>query len=175
MCTNNAMRREQMGINPKQLRELVIIPALKYLNPVIPYSIEAVDLLCMTAAHESLNGTYLKQIKGPALGIYQMEPATHDDIWKNFLAYNGEIAEDTIQYGSSALDLVTRLDYATAMARVHYYRVPEALPKCKDTGPDSDYIYELAKYAKKYYNTHLGKATADDYFDAFVKLYGGSV
>ena len=173
-----------MGINPKQLRELVIIPALKYLNPVIPYSIEAVDLLCMTAAHESLNGTYLKQIKGPALGIYQMEPSTHDDIWDNYLdarhktsdrVYALTVEQNILGYGDDSEQMVYNLAYATAMARVHYYRVPEALPKRKDTGPDSDYIYELAKYAKKYYNTGLGKATADDYFDAFVKLYGGSV
>ena len=162
-----------MGINPKQLRELVIIPALKYLNPVIPYSIEAVDLLCMTAAHESLNGTYLKQIKGPALGIYQMEPSTHDDIWDNFLAHRKILPE--LVSGFDSDELVYNLKYATVMARVHYWRVKEPLPKRKDTGPDSDYIYELAKYAKRYYNTHLGKATADDYFDAFVKLYGGSV
>jgi hypothetical protein len=174
-----------MGINPKQLRELVIIPTLQYLNPVIPYSIEAVDLLCMTAAHESLNGTYLKQVKGPALGIYQMEPATHDDIYKNFLGsrrFMDELVyslagENSTDYDRSgdASQMIYNLAYATAMARVHYYRVPEALPKRKDTGPDSDYIYELAKYAKRYYNTELGKATEDDYFDAFIKLYGGMV
>ena len=162
-----------MGINPKQLRELVIIPTLQYLNPVIPYSIEAVDLLCMTAAHESLNGTYLKQIKGPALGIYQMEPATHDDIWDNFLSHRKILSQ--LVSGFDLDELVTDLKYATAMARVHYYRVPEALPKRKDTGPDSDYIYHLAKYAKRHYNTELGKATEDDYFDAFIKLYGGMV
>jgi hypothetical protein len=173
MCTKNTMRREQMGINPKQLRKLVIIPSLKYLNPVIPYSIEAVDLLCMTAAHESLNGTYLKQIKGPALGIYQMEPATHDDIWDNYLAHRKILSE--LVSGLDSDELVYNLKYATVMARVHYWRVKEPLPKRKDTGPDSDYIYHLAKYAKRYYNTELGKATADDYFDAFVKLYEGMV
>jgi hypothetical protein len=174
-----------MGINPKQLRELVIVPTLQYLNPVIPYSIEAVDLLCMTAAHESLNGTYLKQSKGPALGIYQMEPSTYVDIWNNFLGARrfmdelvyslaGENSPDYDRSGDAS-QMIYNLAYATAMARVHYYRVPEALPKRKELGPDSDYIYHLAKYAKRYYNTELGKATEDDYFDAFIKLYGGMV
>jgi hypothetical protein len=63
-------------MNPKQLRELVIRPVLEYLHPDIPYSHEAEDLLMMIAAHESHLGEYVKQVQGPALGIYQMEPDT---------------------------------------------------------------------------------------------------
>lgn len=152
-------------IDYTQFRELVVVPTLKYLDPVISYSEEAVDLLMMTAAHESKGGTYLKQIKGPALGVYQMEPATHYDIYKNYLRFNPKIKsllEDfTINAGillQEGEDMVFNLAYATAMARVHYYRVPEALPST---------LEGLAAYAKKYYNTELGKATAEDYLEAF--------
>jgi hypothetical protein len=164
-----------MGINAEQLRYFVIVPTLKRLEPAIEYSVEAVDLLCMTAAHESLNGTYLKQVQGPAMGIYQMEPDTHDDIWEHFLAYNGDIAGKAIEHGTRSEELITNLRYATIMARVHYYRVPELLPKRKDFGPDVEYILELALYAKRYYNTALGKAAVNDYYNAFMKLYGGMI
>ena len=52
------------------------------------------------AARELLLGTALQetglrniqQVGGPALGYFQMEPATHDDIWENFLAYRPDLA-----------------------------------------------------------------------------------
>lgn len=159
-------------INPDQLREYVIRPTLKYLDPEIPYSEDAVELLMMTAAHESKLGTYLKQVNGPALGIYQMEPSTATDIWDNFLSARGrkELSlriQDWVKSvicffsdGTKVYALTYNLVYATAMARVHYYRVPEALPKKED-------IAGMARYAKKYYNTHLGKATILDYSRAY--------
>ena len=61
-------------IDNKQLRELIIGPSLDALQM---YSKEAEEILVFTCASESLGGTYLKQVKGPALGIYQMEPATY--------------------------------------------------------------------------------------------------
>lgn len=152
-------------MNYNQFRSLVVEPTLQFLDEVIPYSEEAVDLLMMTAAHESNRCSYIKQINGPALGVYQMEPATHHDIYKNFLKYNPAISSllrDLTTDGGILLiqgeDMVFNLAYATAMARVHYYRVPEALPNT---------LEGLAAYAKKYYNTNLGKATAEDYLKAF--------
>lgn len=152
-------------MNYNQFRSLIVEPTLQFLDEVIPYSEEAVDLLMMTAAHESNGCSYIKQINGPALGVYQMEPATHEDIYKNFLKYNPKIKsllkDFTIDAGillQQGEDMVFNLAYATAMARVHYYRVPEALPNT---------LEGLAAYAKKYYNTNLGKATAEDYLKAF--------
>lgn len=152
-------------MNYNQFRGLVVVPTLHYLDEIIPYSEEAVDLLMMTAAHESNGCSYVKQIEGPALGVYQMEPATHYDIYENFLKFNPAIkslVEDfTMDAGLLFIqgeDMTFNLAYATAMARVHYYRVPEALPKT---------LEGLAAYAKKYYNTELGKATAEDYLEAF--------
>lgn len=167
-----------MSFNPTQFRELIIRPTLKYLEPEILYSEEAEDLLFMTAAHESLLGTYLKQVNGPALGVYQMEPATHTDIWVNFLEYRDELAwalDDLLTDRSDedySDSLVFDLRYATAMARVHYYRVPEALPKKSEFKTNVSYLKALSEYAKKYYNTELGKATADDYYKAFMKYKG---
>ena len=154
-------------INFNQFKEHVVIPTLKYLDSEIPYSEEAVDLLMMTCAHESRGGTYLRQkgVTGDvgAFGVYQMEVATHDDIHDNFLfSRRGlrRLLSSTLSHDFDAgVDLITNLTYATAMARVHYWRVPEALPSKDDT----NYINQLGVYAKKYYNTHLGKATSSKY------------
>ena len=166
-----------MTINAKQFRELIVRPTLKYLEPEIPYSTEAEDLLVMTAAHESHLGTYLKQVNGPALGVYQMEPDTHADIWENFLEYRDELAWVVDDLLTERLDedysdsLVFDLRYATAMARVHYYRDKEAIPKEKDYPTRSEYIDALGAYAKRVYNTELGKATANQYVKDYLK-YG---
>ena len=154
-------------INFHQFKTHVVIPTLKYLEDEIPYSEEAVDLLMLTAGHESKGGRFLRQVGVPegvgAYGIYQMEMATHDDIYENFLEHRPSLAGSIITLVSSTLlvrqDLVVNLAYATAMARVHYWRVKEALPKKDDSG----YLDNLGKYAKQYYNTHEGKATSSKY------------
>lgn len=162
-------------MNAKQLRELVIRPTLQYLSPTIPYSETAVELLMMTAAHESHLGEYIAQVGGPALGIYQMEPATEDDIHDGYLKYRRDLEQVVDNTMISALirdidgaDLVYSLPYATAMARVHYFRVPEALPE--GSLQNEETIRKMAAYAKKYYNTELGKATEEDYYEAYMRL-----
>jgi hypothetical protein len=154
-------------IDFNQFKEHVVIPTLKYLDNEIPYSEEAVDLLMLTCAHESRGGTYLRQ-KGMtgtegAFGVYQMELATHEDIYVNFLrarpAFEESVSGLRSDYLSLRRDLTANLAYATAMARVHYWRVAEALPSKDDT----NYLSKLGDYAKKYYNTELGKATNSRY------------
>ena len=73
----------------------VVIPTLKELDM---YSEEACLLIVGTAIQES-RLHYLKQIpSGIAKGICQMEEATHDDIWDNFLKYKPEIKEKLINH-----------------------------------------------------------------------------
>lgn len=159
-------------INKNQFRDLVVKPALEFLDPEIPYSEHAVELLMMTAAHESKLGTYLKQVGGPALGVFQMEPATENDIWENFLEYKHDLSNrvealtcDLMETPSS--ELITNLMYATAMARVHYFRDSEPLPS--GSLSDKKTILELAEYAKRVYNTEAGKATAQKYYDDYMR------
>lgn len=166
------------------LREKVIQPVLTHLGL---YSLSAENLLVLTAAVESKSGRYLIQLgNGPARGIYQMEGATHDDIWRNFLRYKGAESFDSIAEYLSRVDLapdtlaervrswqipglhdeenademVGNLFYATAMARIHYLRRPEPLPA------DDDYE-GLAQYWKKHYNTHLGAGTVEKALAAY--------
>ncbi len=151
-------------IDAIQLRDKVIRPTL--INIGLP-SPKAEIMLLGTAAQESHLGSYLAQVgNGPALGIYQMEPATHNDIWKNYLKYKPELANKLLDllprhykqedYEDFAGEMAGNLYYATAMARVHYYRKPEPLPDPTD-------VYAQASYWKRNYNTHLGKGKQEEY------------
>ncbi len=113
-------------------------------------------------------GHYLKQINGPALGVYQIEPATHEDLWLNYLDYREELATTVRNLASQQNvgipvdnELITNLAYATAIARLIYYRVPEAMPS------DPNDIEALARYYKQYYNTPEGKATEQEFMDNY--------
>ena len=69
-------------MNTEQLLELIITPTHKYMGG--NYQSDSADLLSLcTAAIESDCGYYIKQLNGPALGVWQMEPATHNDTWDN--------------------------------------------------------------------------------------------
>ena len=102
------------------------------------YSPAAEMLLLGTAIAESTVGgeTYLRQIRGPALGIYQIEPATHDDIWRNFLAHRSKLRARVRHVMCLAAEregqLIWNLAYATAIARLVYYRRPDPLPPTGD-------------------------------------------
>ena len=146
-------------MNIKQLRNELIRPILDYLEL---YSKKAEDLLLGTACQESHAGEYIRQLgcKGEvgAFGIYQMELATHNDIWDNYLKYKDDLALKVSKLKcptmTDAQNLEYNLAYATAMCRIHYYRVKEAIPEG---------TYGQAQYWKKYYNTELGKGTVEEY------------
>ena len=91
-----------------------------------------------------------------------MEPATHNDIWNNFLKYKPELAEkvgNLLTPGDKVQQLVGNLPYAAAMCRIHYLRVPKALPGVGD-------IKGFSFYWKNYYNTQLGAGTPEDFVKA---------
>lgn len=154
------------GIDADQLLELVITPTLEELNL---YTDAAVHLLLGTAAQESRMGHYIAQIRGPALGIYQMEPTTYRDLWDNFIKFRPELsARMHAVFGpSKALSadrMVYDLKYATAMSRIHYFRIKAALPTS---------LQGWAAYWKKYYNTPLGKGTEEEFIRNYNELVKG--
>ena len=114
-------------MNRQQLISNVIEPVLEDMEV---YSKDAENLLIMIAAHESREGHYLCQVRGPAIGIYQMEPRTHDDII-DFLE------RDRPELLNKLLNWTPRIDpnlmagnhyYATFMARAFFLRFPEEIP-----------------------------------------------
>jgi len=151
-----------VSINPTQFREMVK-DVLEYMNPVIPYSKAAEELLMLTAAAESQLGTYIRQVKGPALGVFQMEPATTEDIFDRYLSKRPDLLTRVLSFASpqdEAFDMKYNLGYQTAMCRVFYYRIPKKLPET---------LPELAGYWKQYYNTHLGKGTVAGALEKYKK------
>ncbi|MDG2339388.1 MAG: hypothetical protein P8N94_15610 [Gammaproteobacteria bacterium] len=152
------------GISPVNLKEEVIEPTLDFLGM---NSKAAVKLLMGTAAHESLFGHFLKQVQGPARGIYQMEPATHVDLWTNYIDRRPPILVKVEKFlaphPSPVQQLSTNLSYSTAMARVHFWRRPEPLPHHDD-------IPGLAAYYKRFWNTYEGKASEADFIAALREI-----
>ncbi|GBR19441.1 hypothetical protein [Gluconobacter japonicus] len=142
------------GLDVAQLKHCVVDPTLTGLGLG---GAAAVNLLTGTALAES-RGMYLKQVGGgPALGLWQMEPATHDDCWNNFLRFPvgkrlGCLLEEMLAPDlPRSAQMITNLRYACAMARIRFYRVKEALPGANDP-------YALSRYHKVHYNTVLGAA-----------------
>jgi hypothetical protein len=139
------------------LRTAIIRPALQ---AIFLWSPAAEDLLLGTAAQES-GFRNIRQIgSGPALGYWQMEPATHNDIWGNYLRYHADLAYAAALLAKSPLptpaSMVEYPQYGAAMARVKYLRVPEPLPKEGD-------IEGLAAYWKHWYNTPEGAGTPAEF------------
>ena len=129
----------------------VIRPTLKAMGY---WSAAAEQLLLGTAMAESALTARVQMGGGPARGLFQMEPATHDDIWKNYLAYRQGLAavvRSFLPSGERAdAEMLTEHDtYACAMARAHYLRVSERLPDARD-------VDGLARYWKQHYNTAGG-------------------
>lgn len=140
-------------LNITQFRQLIIKSSL---NDLLLYSQEAEELLVFTCATESLGGTYLHQVNGPALGIYQMEPTTYNDIWQNYIYPNGALAlrlfaNFNISSVPSEDRLIYDLRFATAMARIHFRRIKSPLPL-------SNNLDSIWDYYKQYYNTLNGNA-----------------
>lgn len=135
------------------------------LNELGLYSESAENLIYGTISVESNRGTYLKQKgNGPALGIIQMEPATHSDLWKNYLAYKSDLVDKIKEMvGQDAMKhsaLVYNLKYAIIMCRIHYLRIPAKIPNANN-------IQALAEYWKKYYNTSLGAGKVEDFIEKY--------
>ena len=140
-----------------QMLALVIRPALKKLKL---WSLSAEELVLGTAVVES-GLTYLKQHgDGPALGLWQGEPATHDDLYTNFLNFRPELGSKLIELRAAGLsldeNLATNLMYGAAVCRLCYYRKPDALPEAGD-------IEGQASFWKQHYNTIFGAGTVSKY------------
>jgi len=139
-------------IDLEQLRDYVVKPVLLELDM---YSKAAERLVIGTGLVES-QMKYIHQISGPALGFWQMEPTTHDDIWENYILFRPDTAKAIARYTEqdykNSKQLMWNMRYAAGMCRLHYRRVPSRLPH-------EDDIVGMAAYWKEFYNTSLGKGS----------------
>ncbi|WP_291367729.1 hypothetical protein [Acetobacter sp. UBA5411] len=137
-----------MGVNLQQVRALWVRPALAALGEE---NLAAENLVLGTGNAES-GYEYMAQLGGgPARGFWQMEQATHDDIWLNYLRFRPRLASLLGSLGGHFDYLVTRPVYAAAMCRVDYMRASSPLPSADDAAAQ-------AEYHKNHYNTALGAA-----------------
>lgn len=158
-------------MNAVQVRDYVIRPALQRAGL---WSSAAEQLVFGTGLVES-GYNWLDQTTpgpGPAFGPWQMEEATHDDIWTNYLHFQTDLADALIRmagFGNvtkpPVIALHGNLFYGAAMCRVHYRRVKAVLPVAGDA-------LNMAAYWKNHYNTPVGAGTlakAIPYFQQAVK------
>ena len=147
-------------MNAQQLHDYIIKPTLEYMGG--NYNTESARLLLLaTAAIESDCGYYIKQVNGPALGIWQMEPDTATDIDNNCDA----LRVDNFRLHNLCNEernlwtqcLIESPMYACAMARLKYSMDSNPLPKI--TGDRKLDEVEFYKYYKRVYNTNLGAST----------------
>ena len=154
-------------MNAQHAHDYLINPTLGMINKSGFNSPLIRRLLLCTAAIESDMGQYLKQIGGgPAEGIYQMEPATEDDIFTNCDLFRHGcdidiIVDELLDALPEDKALCMSQVYATLMARCKYWMDTEPLPE--DT-PEAMY-----KYYKRIYNTPDGASTFGKFLDAIDK------
>lgn len=152
-----------------QLLDLVIRPTLDYMADAsgLPLNSDAAAFLLLgTAAVESKLGHYLHQVKGPALGIYQIEPRTFEDMM-TWVALSDQRQAAIKPFIASkpyphVKQVCGNLFLATAASRLYYWRVTKPLPA-------SDDLPGMAHYWKDYYNTSAGKGTPDKFIQAWLE------
>lgn len=104
-----------MAKHAHELHNLVIIPTLKYLGA------DSTDAEGLLVACALLAGHY--RIDDERLGIYQISPEQHRQIWDEHLAFYPDVASEIRALASQRWflenpdrELITNLAYATAIA-----------------------------------------------------------
>lgn len=152
-----------MGICPSELLLLVIRPTLQYLGEDSP---SAQTLLVATAAIESGMGFHLTTQHREGLGVFQISPECHQEIWDNYLAKDPELASKVRGLASQHEflshpheELATNLRYATAIAWLVYKRTNCPLPAADD-------IPSMAKFWRSHFHQQPQAS-----IKAFIKRY----
>lgn len=143
------------GPNLSQIKRLWIRPALQTIGLDDPAHVNIVTGIGLVES----GYVWLEQLHGgPAKGFWQMEPDTHDDIWKNSLPApcrsRAASGLNRLLYGqshSAALMIALPL-YGAAMCAVKILLAPEPIP-------DADDAAGQARYHKRWYNSPLGAAS----------------
>ena len=120
-------RTGPVALDASQLRRLVIQPAL---SEIELWSPAAEELVLGTAIVES-RLSFIKQLgSGPALGLWQIEPDTHRDVYDNFLEYRKGLYDQVMGLSAPGQtfeeNLTSNMQYGAAICRLCYYLAPEA-------------------------------------------------
>ncbi|MGQ9425912.1 hypothetical protein ACXYTJ_05085 [Gilvimarinus sp. F26214L] len=155
-----------MGICAEELRSFVIRPTLEYLGESGQRARAAENLLLGTAAQESGLGFHLRINRARGIGIYQITPQIHVNIWDRYLIDHPDLASDIRGLASQHeflahphAELATNLSYATAIAWMVYRRTKRKLPAADD-------ILGLGNFWFRHF-PHRSSETADDFGDTY--------
>lgn len=182
------------GLHVRDFAQLIVRPVLRGGAEVTGrqhiYSKAAERLLLGTAIQES-RLRHLRQRaradgrRGPALGLFQIEPSTHADRWINYIRHREDLSfwfqqmipwhEGTLQIAEQQRGgkmfrlgfpvdsfLVWNLAYAVAMARTIYLPIKEPLPDASD-------LAGLGRYWKRHYNTTAGAGKGSEFVRHYVE------
>ena len=142
----------------------------KEIKEIINYSLDtlgmnsedAADLVFKTGMAES-GYRNLRQIGGPALGFFQVEPATIIDTMDNYVKYRTSIKTKLWALGwdegHMEQRVVSNIALQVAFCRLKYRRDSKPLPKADD-------VVGQAKYWKRVYNSEHGKGTIEHFLEA---------
>ena len=157
----------------KILIDYFIKPALDYL------AIEAQNIngknsrqfMLAVAAQESHCGEYFKQlgnVERGGEGIWQVEPPTRDDLYKNVLQYRKNLMKLVSDFCTPMCQypLIQLPMYNCAIARLCVYRYKEAMPEFGAR----DQMWELYK---KRYNSRQGAAKKEEWDDNWQRFVEG--
>ena len=125
---------------------------------------EDVSVLVFRTGMAESGYKHLSQMgSGPAVGFFQVEPATIDDTWNNYAVYRKPIMAVLKDMGfdpdDSRMRVMSSIALQAAFCRLKYRR--DRLPI-----PPADYIYAQAAYWKRVYNTELGKGSVEHFVKA---------
>jgi len=154
-------------IPSRQFLDHVIRPTLAVLAEMEPRmrSPAAERLLLGTAVVESRLQDLVQKGGGPALSMFQIEPATFQWMWRTHVLTSGRLGMTIGRFlfqGIAPIDqLAGNQHLACAMARLRFWLARDPLPAADD-------IDGLGGYWKEHYNTRLGRGRAE----VWVKDYG---
>lgn len=157
-------------MNSQQMLDTVIKPTLAMMSEHGKYdNLDSRILMLATAAIESDMGLYNRQIKGPAVSAFQLEPPTINDIARNWDAYPKmtEVLRKIsclydIKSTNLALECETNQRVACLIARGKYAMDSKRIPGFDDKRG----LYE---YYKRVYNSAAGASTYMKWCDAWAK------
>tara|TARA_Y100001938_G_scaffold148890_1_gene233919 strand:- start:1613 stop:2077 length:465 start_codon:yes stop_codon:yes gene_type:complete len=129
------------------------------------YSDDALALVVRTGMAES----GYRALKGygegnPAIGFWQIEPATLNDMIDNYIHYRSHYKKNLISLGinfekDTKMSVMSNMAVQAALCRLHYRRDKDPIPSWDD-------LEGQASYWKRVYNTVEGRGTIQHFMKA---------
>ena len=130
------------------------------------YSDDALALVVRTGMAES----GYRALKGygennPAIGFWQIEPATLYDMMRNYIVYRPQYGKALEKLGMEfkgddiEMSVISNMAVQAALCRLHYRRDSKPIPSWDD-------LQAQGEYWKRVYNTSKGRGTIKHFIEA---------